>query len=168
MVSDRPVWTGPRRLWVVLALVIVSFILGVSAGNREVTGSKDTIRKLQRDNAELTDDRRRLQRELTELRDRLASVQGKLDAITPSPNVYEIRSNQSQMIPVGHLTIGLVNTPGNDSVDLNINDQQHSATAGKVINVSIEQSLNCRVEVMSFDVVKSRVVVNATCAEAKH
>jgi hypothetical protein len=168
MASDRTVWTSPRRFWFVLGIVIASFILGVSTGNREVAGSKDTIKKLQRDKIGLTDDKGRLQKELSELQDKLTSAQAKLAAIMPSSNVYEISANQSQIVPYGHLTIGLVNTPGNESVDLNINDKRHSAAAGEVINIAIEQSLTCRVEVMSFDVVKSRVVVNATCAEAKH
>jgi hypothetical protein len=165
MASDRTVWTSPRRFWFVLGLVIVSFILGVSMGKREPEDTKIRLNNSEKERAKLKDERIALQNEVSEWKNKFNIAQANLDAIRPSPNVYKIRANQSQIIPYGDLTIGLVNTPGSQSVNLNINDKHYSAAAGEVINIA---TVTCRVEVMSFDALKSQVVVNASCAEAKH
>ncbi len=151
----------------VLGIAIVSFILGVNTGDQEVAGSKSTIQRLQTDNGKLTTDNRDLQAKLVDLQAKLTSVQSTLDAIMPSANKYQIGPNQSLIVADGHLTIGLVGIPRNDSVELNINSKQYPAAAGDIINVAINPSMTCRVEVMSFDVLKADVVVNATCGEAK-
>lgn len=162
--------TPPRRslsVVLVLAIALVSFILGVNTGDREVQGSQKTIQKLQNSNQALTADNKNLQAKLIELQANLTSTQAKLNATMPSPNIYEINPNQSRIVPYGHLTIGLVGTPSNDKVDLNVNGKQYSAAAGGIINVPIEQSVTCRLEIMSFEVLKSQAEVNAICVEVK-
>jgi tetrahydromethanopterin S-methyltransferase subunit B len=152
---------------IILGIGLVSFILGSNTGDREVAGSKNLLQRLQADNLKLVVDNKDLQAKLVELQAKLNSIQASLDAMMPVANTYEIGPNQSLIVADGHLTIGLIGTPRNESVVLNINSKQYLAPAGDVINVAVEPSLMCRVKVMSFDVLKARVVVNAICTAAK-
>jgi hypothetical protein len=81
----------------------------------------------------------------------------------PSPNVYKIKPNESQTLPIGRLTVGFVGTPGNQSVELNINDKKYRAQAGDINDIA----MTCRVEVMSFNMIDANVIVNASCTETK-
>jgi hypothetical protein len=150
----------------VLAIAILSFLFGVSAGDKEVAGSKNALQKLQAENGRLTADNGDLQAKLADLLAQLADAQSTLDGLMPSANRFQIGSNQSLIVADGHLTIGLVGIRS-DNVELNINNKQYSAAAGDVINVATDPSMTCRVEVMSFDVLKAVVIVNATCSAAK-
>jgi hypothetical protein len=173
---SRTVWTALRQydvltivacLVVILAVGFVSFILGVNTGDREVEGFKGAMLGLQGDNQKLTAANQDLQAKLVDLQAKLANAQAALNDITPSANVYQISPNHSVKAADGHLTIGLIGTPGSDSVDLNVNGKQYAGSAGTVINIPVDPSMNCRLEILSFDVLKSDVVVNATCAAAK-
>ena len=64
-----------------------------------------------------------------ELRDTLAGVQAALHAIMPSENTYNISPNQSLIVAGGHLTIGLIGSPANESINININGKQQSAVS---------------------------------------
>jgi hypothetical protein len=163
LVTDRPVWTSARRFGVILVIAIVCFILGVSAGNRERTGSQKIIKDLRADKDKLTAERIALQKQTFELREQWDKVNKKLEAIMPSPNIYKIKPNESQIVPIGHLTVGLVGTPGNQSVELNINNKKYQAQAGDINDIA----MTCRVEVVSFNVIDANVMANANCAETK-
>lgn len=152
---------------VVLVIAILSFMFGVNTAHREIAGFQNTVQDLQKINAKLTANNKDLVASLAELQAKLKGVQATLDAIMPSANKYKIGSNESLIVAGGHLTIGLVGTLWNDSVDLNVNGKTYLAAAGDVINVTIDPSMNCRIEVTSFDVLKAQAVVNATCAETK-
>jgi uncharacterized protein YlxW (UPF0749 family) len=167
MASDRT-WTRPRRVGWVLVIAIVSFILGVSTGKRDVEFSKNAISKLQTEKRDLDAETKGLRQQLNEAQAKLKNTQMGLAELMPSPNVYEISPNRSRIVSTGHLTIGFVGTPGNQNVELNINDKSYSAIAGQTIQIPIEQSLTCRVEVMSISVIDARVMLNASCIEVKH
>ena len=83
----------------------------------------------------------------------------------PSANTYNISPNQSLIVADGHLTIGLIGSPGNESVTLAINGKQQTVSAGQVITVAPDPSTNCQVQVQSFDMFKA--VLTASCAAAK-
>lgn len=163
LVTDRPVWTSARRFAVVLVIAIVCFILGVSTGNLERADSQKTIKDLTADKDRLTAERIALQKQTFELRGQWDEVNKKLKAIMPSPNIYKIKPNESQIVPVGHLTVGLVGTPGNQSVELNINNRKYQAQAGDINDIA----MTCRVEVVSFNLIDANVMVNANCGETK-
>jgi hypothetical protein len=163
LVTDRPVWTYARRLGVILVVAIVCFMLGMSTGNFERTVSQNIIRDLTADKNKLTAERIALQEQTFELREQLDKVNKKLEAIIPSSNIYRIKPNESQTVPIGHLTVGLVGTPGNQSVELNINDKKYQAQAGDNIDIAMA----CRVGVVSFNVIDANVMVNASCTETK-
>ena len=46
--------------------------------------------------------------------------------------------------------------------------QRLLAKAGDVIDVSPDSSTNCRIEVVSFNILESLATVSATCVAAKH
>lgn len=152
---------------VILAAGFVSFILGVNTGDREVQGFKGAIEGLRAGNQRLTADNQDLRAKLVDLQAKLATIQVTLDGLTPSANTYQIKANQALTVADGHLTIGLIGMPSSENVDLNINGKQYSAAAGAVVNITVEPSMNCRVGVMSFDILKSQATVNAACAAAK-
>ena len=65
----------------------------------------------------------------------------------------------------GRLTIGLVGSPTNDSVNININGKQQSVATGDVVNIALDPPTTCQVRVQSFDMF--RVVLGASCAAAQ-
>jgi hypothetical protein len=96
---------------------------------------------------------------------KLKSTQATLDSIMPSANTYIIDPNQTLIVGDGHLTVGMVGAPGNDSVLLNVNGKQQAAAAGQTISVSPDPATQCQLSVQSFDVFKATLV--ATCSSAK-
>jgi hypothetical protein len=165
-VTDTPdhlVWTSLRRFFgVILVVAIVCFTLGVSTGYHMVpVGARNIIKDLTADKDRLSAEKISLEKQTLELREQLDKDNKKLEAIIPSPNVYKIKPNESQIVPIGHLTVGLVGTPGNQSVELNINDKKYRAHAGDINDIAV----TCRVEVVSFNVVDANVIVNASCTE---
>jgi hypothetical protein len=166
LVTDRPVWTSALRalrLGVILVVAIVGFILGVSIGNRDRIGDANIIKELTADKDKLTAERIALQKQIFELREQRDKVNNKLEAIMPSPNIYRIKPNESQTVPIGRLTVGLVGTPGNQSIELNINDKKYRAQAGDINDIAMA----CRVEVVSFSVIDANVMVTASCTETR-
>ena len=101
----------------------------------------------------------------TELQAKLDKAQAALDAIMPTANTYNISPNQSLEVGDGHLTVGLVGAPGNESVTLTINSKTQSVAAGQIVTVAPDASTNCQVQVQSFDMFTAKLV--ASCAAAK-
>jgi len=103
--------------------------------------------------------------QLTALQDKLTKAQAALNAIMPSAHTYNINPNQTLILGDGHLTVGLVGPPANDSVVLNINGKSQTVAAGQTLNITADPATQCQINVQSFDVFKAVVV--ATCAAAK-
>jgi hypothetical protein len=153
-----------RRLGVILVVAIVCFTLGYTFGYRVVPPeAQNILKKLTADKDRLTAEKIALEKQVFELREQLDKVNKRLEAILPSPNMYKIKPNESQTVPIGRLTVGLVGTPGNQSIELNVNDKKYRAEAGDINDFAMA----CRVEVVSFDVIEANVVVNASCTETK-
>ena len=103
--------------------------------------------------------------EATELQIKLDKVQAALNAIMPSQNTFNIQPNQSLIVGDGRLTVGLVGSPSNESVTLDINGKQQSVDAGQIVDVEPYSSTKCQVQVQSFDMFKAVLV--ASCTPAK-
>ena len=103
--------------------------------------------------------------QLTALQDKLTKTQAALNAIMPSANTYNINPNQTLILGDGHLMVGLVGPPANNSVVLNINGKTQSVAAGEALSISPDPATKCQINVQSFDVF--RAVVVATCTAAK-
>jgi hypothetical protein len=97
--------------------------------------------------------------------DKLKGAQIALDSIMPSPNTYTIYPNQTLIVADGHLPVGLVGTPGNDAIVLNVKGKQQPLAAGQTINVALDPATQCQLSVQSFDVFKATLV--ATCSGSK-
>jgi hypothetical protein len=83
----------------------------------------------------------------------------------PSQNTYNINPNQSLIAADGRLTIGMIGSPGNEGINLNVNGKQQKVSAGDVIRVSPDAATACQVQIQSFDMFKA--VLMASCAAAK-
>jgi hypothetical protein len=103
--------------------------------------------------------------QVSDLQAKLARVQAQLEQILPSKDTYNILPNQTLIVADGRVIVGLVGSPGNESITLNVNGKQIAAAAGQVIPAGSDASANCRVAVQSFDMFKA--VLTASCAGAK-
>ena len=83
----------------------------------------------------------------------------------PVQNTYELKPNQSIIAADGHLTLGLIGSPANDSIDININGKRQNAAPGDTIDFAPDPSTKCQVTVQSFDMFQA--MVTATCMAAK-
>jgi hypothetical protein len=103
--------------------------------------------------------------QITNLQAQLDRVQAELETIMPTRNTFNLTPNQTLMVAGGRVSVGLVGSPANESIVLNVNGKQQTAAAGQVIAVGSDASANCQVTVQSFDMFKA--VITAACAGAK-
>ena len=182
--SDRAVevWISPRLYEALmtrggrlrLAFVAAIVILGVAIGGlvygrmvaaHDVLVRDATIQQLQSEIQKREPDLYGQNGRLVALQSQFMTVQATLEAIRPAENTYNIDPNQAMIVAGGRLTIGLVGSPTNEGINININGKQHPAAAGDVIHVALDPSTNCQVGVQSFDMFKA--VLTAWCAEVK-
>ncbi len=63
---------------------------------------------------------------------KLNGVQAKLECRScRRQNTYNIVPNQTLVVADGHLTVGLIGSPGNEGVTLNINGKEQTVAAGQ-------------------------------------
>jgi hypothetical protein len=148
----------------VLGILIGGHLYGQFLASRDLGGRDNAIEQLSAQSQGLKVHADNLSAQLTDVQVKLTKTQAALDAIMPAANTYNIDPNQSLIVGDGHLTIGLVGSPGNDSVTLDINGKQQTANAGQVIPVAVGSS-TCQVQVQSFDMFKATLM--ASCAGAK-
>ena len=155
---------------VVVIIIIVGILIGGHLYGRylssiDVANREAQIEQLRAESQKQKRDIDSKSQQLTTLQDKLNKTQAALDAIMPSAHTYNINPNQTLILGDGHLTIGLVGPPANDSVLLNINGKTQSVAAGQTLNIAAGPTTQCQISVQSFDVFKAVVV--ATCAAAK-
>jgi hypothetical protein len=166
-----PVAAPRSRLWTPAGVVLILFIvvtvyyLGRQFNSRDLQQRDAAIQQLQSDGQRLSADIADQNANLTALRAELTNTKARLEAIMPSQNTYNINPNQSLIAADGRLTIGLVGSPGNDGVNLNVNGKQQKVAAGDAIRLSPDPSTTCQVQVQSFDMFKA--VLIAACAATK-
>jgi hypothetical protein len=169
---------SPRRLFsdnrfVIFAACLVA-IVGILVGGHLYGQYLASLESRGRDNAmeQLRSQSQALKRQvnektaqLSQAQAKLQSTQATLESILPTKNTYNINPNQALNVGDGHLTVGMIGSPGNDSVVLDINGKQQAVGVGQVLNVAGDQSTNCLVAVQSFDVFKA--VITAICTAPK-
>jgi hypothetical protein len=96
---------------------------------------------------------------------KLKSAQAALDEVMPSANTYVISPNQSMIIADGRLSVGLIGSPTNENVTININGKRQAISTGDVVNIALTPSTTCRVRMESFDMFKA--IVTASCEPAR-
>ncbi len=161
----------PRAVSVIACIVALIVILvgghfyGRYLAAKDLGGRDNAIEQLQ---AESQQQKRNIDQkslQLTDLQVRLNKTKAQLEAILPAKNTYNIMPNQTLIVADGRVTVGLIGSPANESIMLNVNGKQQVATAGQVIATGSDPSANCQVAVQSFDMFKA--VLTASCAGAK-
>jgi hypothetical protein len=152
-------------LILLLAGGIGTFLISRNMASSDLVAARELIDQLRTESQGLKRQVTDQTAELTATNTKLAAVKAQLEAINPSQNVYILNPNETRIVADGHLTIGLVGSPGNESVALDINGKQQAAFAGQPIAVASDPSSNCTVTVQSFDMFKAAIV--ASCAQAK-
>ena len=170
---QRPLFGADNRL--VMALAFITMCLGILIGGHlygrylssfSSPGFDDTIVELrtQAQKQRIKNDRQ--EAELTVMAAKLHGAQVALDSIMPSPNTYTFYPNLARIVGDGHLMVGMIGTPGNDAIMLNVNGKQQSLAAGQTINVTPDDpTTQCQLSVQSFDAFKATLV--ATCSGPK-
>jgi hypothetical protein len=150
---------------VLLGGVIGGFVYRGVLDYRDIIDSNQLVLQSRSENQELTSQIADEGAKLAALQVKLKSVQDALDAIMPAENTYSFSPNQSMIVADGNLTIGLIGSPANEGVNINVNGKMHSATAGGAIKIPLDPSTTCQVVVRSFDMFKA--VLTASCAAVK-
>ena len=163
--APRSRFRTPAGVVLVLFIMVSGYFWGRQFNARDIAQRDAAILQLQSDSQRLSADIADQNATLTALRTELTSTKATLDAIMPSLNVYDIIPNQSLIVADGRLTIGMVGSPGNEGIDLNVNGKQQRVAAGDVVRVSPDASTACQVQLQSFDMFKAVLV--ATCGPAK-
>jgi hypothetical protein len=141
------------------------YLLGRDLANRPLADATQLIRQLQPENQRLKTQVAAENARIASLQAKLKSIQAALDAMSPAKNTYKISPNQSVIVADGRLTIGLIGSPTNRSVTININGKQHTAVSGDVFDIASDPSTTCQVRVQSFDMFKA--TLTALCAAVK-
>jgi hypothetical protein len=156
----------------VLAIVILTvggaiggYMFGLNLTYRDLAAARERLQQLEPENQRLKKAIVDQNAILGQVQAELASVQAALHTIRPSENTYSINPNQSLIVAGGHLTIGLIGSPTNEGVKINVNGKQQLAVTGDVIHMALDSSTTCQVGVQSFDMFKA--ILTASCAAVK-
>lgn len=160
------------RLLVVSVVLLVfgaiaGYAFGIYSSNRAMKSNALTMRQL-------TDNVQTLERTISSMKEINARIQAEvgrlrntMEEMVPAKDTYEIRPNHSIIVAGGHLTIGLVGSPSNKAINININGKVQSAAAGDVVKIDPDPSTNCRVTIQSFDMFKAAVRANCDTNKAQ-
>ena len=149
----------------VLGSGIGSYFLTRTASDNELKSANLKIVELQNENQRINADNTNKLVAISDLQSQVKSAQAKLTAIMPTENTYIINPNQSILVGDGRLTIGLVGSPTNEAINVNINGKLQSAAAGTVFNIALDPSTSCLVGIQSFDMFKA--ILTAWCSAVK-
>lgn len=170
--SSRTAWrmlTRRRRTAILLietllivAVALIGHVTGREMARRQLVQRDLTIQQLREERLQAsTELNLRADRILT-LETRLKHVEGVLHEIVPDQGIYVIRPNQSLVVAGGRVVVGLVDSPANRGVSINVNGKQQFAAAGDTITTTTGEGPTCQVTIQSFDMFKA--VLHATCA----
>ena len=148
-------------LLIILAVGIGGYALGFNIARQDITAGKQLIQQLQTEGQKLQKQVQELSGSNTALQSKLTTTEATMHAMEPSQNTYILKPNQSITVADGHLVLGLIGTPENDRININVNGERHASAPGDIINVAPDASTACRVVVQLFDMFGARVT--ATC-----
>ena len=163
--SEHPTATIVALVVIVVAILIGGHLYGRYLSSIDLADREAQIEQLRAESQKQKRDIDGKSQQITLLQTKLTKTQAALDAITPSANTYNINPNQTLIVGDGHLTVGMVGPPGNDSVLLNINGKPQAVAAGQNLSVAPDPATKCQISVQSFDVF--RAVLVASCSSAK-
>ncbi len=165
----RSLWSGRRGRTLVLLIIVLAAGGGYAFGLRIAHQDNATTAQLIQ---QLRTEGQKLKKQVADQAASLVSLQAKYDdaaaamhAMKPVQNTYDLKPNKSVIAADGRLTLGLVGSPANDSIDININGKRQTVAPGDIISVAPDASTKCQVSIQSFDMFQA--AVNATCTTAK-
>jgi hypothetical protein len=148
-------------LFIILLVGIGGYAIGLNMARQEISAAKQVVQQLQTEGQKLKKQAADLTADNALLQAKVASIQVEMEAMKPTQDAYEIKPNESIVVAHGQLTIGLIGTPADDSINININGARRAAVPGDVIGVAPDPKTNCQVTVQSFDMFHVRFL--ATC-----
>ena len=152
---------------IIVGVVIGGHLYGRYLSSIDLADREAQIEQLRAESQKQKRDIDGKSQQITALQTKLAKTQAALDAITPSANTYNINPNQTLIVGDGHLTVGMVGPPGNDSVLLNINGKPQAVAAGQNLSVAPDPTTKCQVSVQSFDVFTAVLVASCSATKAQ-
>jgi len=141
------------------------YLIGLNVAAFDISAAKELVQQVRTDNQKLKIEIIDQNARQVALQTKLTGAETALKAIVPTDDTYVIKPNQSLIVAGGRLTVGLVGSPSNESVNININGQRQSAASGDIINVAVEPPATCQVRVQSFDMFKA--VLSVMCGAAR-
>ena len=161
----RRLFRGRWLLLFALLAAIGSYLVGLNVGYLDIAGARQLIQQLRTDNQKLKAQISDLNATQVALQNKLSTFEAALDEIIPSKNIYNLKPNQSMIVASGKLTIALIGSPANESINININGKQQSAAPGDVISVTPDPQTKCQVRVQSFDMFKATLGASCTSGQ---
>jgi cell division protein FtsB len=162
------VFTSRQSRWLLVIAILVGiggYVVGLNIAYLDIAAARQAIQTLRADNQKLKTQISDQNATQVALQNKLTTTEASLEAIVPSKNTYDIKPNQSMIVAGGRLTIGLIGSPTNESVNININGKRQSAATGDVIKIALDPPTTCQVRVQSFDMF--RVILAASCAQSQ-
>lgn len=165
--AQRPHFETKRRPWrrwagdVFLLLIVAAgfYSLGRYSASQQFEDYKARNAQLAGDNGKLSADSKTQALRISELQDQLKDIKTKYDeVISPARNLV-IKANESRPVSIALMEIGMIGTPTNESVNINVNGKRQVAAAGDVVSADF----TCRIQVVSIDLLKSSASVNSAC-----
>jgi hypothetical protein len=150
---------------VILCILIGGHLYGRFLAARDLGGRDSAIEQMRAESQKQKRDIDEKSAQISELERKVTDAQTALEAVLPQKDTYNIVPNQTLLVGNGHLMLGLIGSPANEGVLLNLNGKQQMVPAGQVITVAPDPSTNCQVSVQSFDMFKA--LIHATCSGAK-
>lgn len=163
--AERPGTAILAVVIIIIGIIIGGHLYGRYLSSIDLADREAQLEQLRAESQKHKRDIDSKSQQLTTLQDKLTKTQAALDAVVPSANTYNINPNQTLIVGDGHLMVGLVGPPANDSVLLSINGKTQSVAAGQTLSIAPDPATKCQLNLQSFDVFKAVVV--ATCAAAK-
>ena len=148
-------------LLIILAVGIAGFAIGLNMARRDIAAGKQLIQQLQTESQNLETASRRSDHQQRRYWNPNLQAQTDMHSMKPAKNTYILKPNHSIVVGNGHLILGLIGSPENDSININVNGERHSAVPGDIISVAPDPSTACRMVVQLFDMFGARVT--ATC-----
>jgi hypothetical protein len=150
---------------VALCAAIIGYLLGLFSGHSDLVAVRAAAQQVQTENQRLKSESFETSARLVQLSTNLTNARAALEAINPTQDTYKILPNQSLIVAEGRLTVGLIGSPTNENVLININGKQQSAAPGDVIRLAPDASTHCQIRIQSFDMFNA--VFGASCSGTK-
>ncbi|HZQ11623.1 MAG TPA: hypothetical protein VFB31_02305 [Pseudolabrys sp.] len=156
--------TRQRRLLTILLLLaalVGAYVIGLENSRVDLANAKQLVLQLQAESQKFKEQIADQTSRLVSLQSTANRLNAKLNELMPAKDTYQIAANQSLIVANGRLTVGLIGSPTNQGIALNINGRQQMAASGDVVEVAVDPSTTCHVRVQGFDMFQARIT--ATC-----